>query len=53
MTVITPCFVAYQASVLLASGVVVEVPCKFENNFDLDIAAVEAAAITPKRKRFY
>ena len=47
--VITPCFVAYQASVLLASGIVVEVPCKFENNFDLDIAAVEAA-ITPKTK---
>lgn len=49
VVVVTPCFVSYQAAVLLASGVSVEVACKFENEFDLDIDAVEAA-ITPKTK---
>lgn len=47
--VITPCFVAYQAAVILASGVPVEIPCTIENNFDLDIKAIEAA-ITPKTR---
>ena len=45
----TPCFVAYQAEVILAGGVPVEVPCRFENNFDLDPDDV-AAAITPRTK---
>ena len=47
--VLTPCFVAYQAEVLLAGGVPVEVPCRVENNFDLDPRDVEAA-ITPRTK---
>ena len=45
----TPCFVSYQAEVELAGGKVVEVPSTFENNFDLDPKAIEAA-ITPKTK---
>jgi aminotransferase len=45
----TPCFVAYQAEVVLAGGVAVEVPSCLENNFDLDPAAI-AAAITPRTK---
>jgi aminotransferase len=47
--VLTPCFVAYQAEVTLAGGVVVEVPASMENNFDLDVDAVRAA-ITPRTK---
>ncbi|MDR3574249.1 MAG: aminotransferase class I/II-fold pyridoxal phosphate-dependent enzyme [Anaerolineaceae bacterium] len=47
--IMTPCFVAYQAEVLLAGGVPVEVPCRMENNFDLDPRDVEAA-ITPRTK---
>ena len=45
----TPCFVAYQAEVELAGGVAVEVPSRYENNFDLDPEAI-AAAITPRTK---
>jgi len=45
----TPCFVAYQAEVHLAGGVPVEVPCRMENNFEVDPKDV-AAAITPKTK---
>jgi Aspartate/tyrosine/aromatic aminotransferase len=47
--VLTPCFVAYQAEVVLAGGVPVEVPCRMENNFDLDPQDIEAA-ITPRTK---
>ncbi len=47
--VLTPCFVAYQAEVTLAGGVVVEVPGSMENNFDLDVDAVRAA-ITPRTR---
>jgi len=47
--ILTPCFVAYQAEVLLAGGVPVEVACRMENNFDLDPRDVEAA-ITPRTK---
>ncbi|MCC6147384.1 MAG: aminotransferase class I/II-fold pyridoxal phosphate-dependent enzyme [Anaerolineaceae bacterium] len=47
--ILTPCFVSYQAGVLLAGGVPVEVACTMENNFDLDPAAVRAA-VTPKTK---
>jgi len=45
----TPCFVAYQAEVLLAGGVPVEIPSKAENNFQLDPDEVRAA-ITPRTK---
>lgn len=47
--VVTPCFVSYQAAVQLASGIPVEIPCLIENDFDLDVEAVEAA-ITSKTK---
>lgn len=45
----TPCFVAYQAEVVLADGVPVEVPSRIEDNFMPDPAAIEAA-ITPRTK---
>ncbi len=45
----TPCFVAYQAEVLLAGGVPVEVPCRLENNFDVDPEEIRAA-ITPRTR---
>jgi aminotransferase len=45
----TPCFVSYQAEVILAGGVPVEVPSKLENDFNPDPAAIEAA-ITPRTK---
>ncbi len=45
----TPCFVSYQAEVILAGGVPVEIPSKIENNFQLDPDEVRAA-ITPKTK---
>ena len=45
----TPCFVSYQAEVILAGGVPVEVPSKFEDDFNPDPAAIEAA-ITPRTK---
>ncbi len=47
--ILTPCFVSYQAGVYLAGGVPVEVPCRMENNFDLDPQEVRAA-ITPRTK---
>lgn len=45
----TPCFVSYQAEATLAGGVPVEVPCRMEDNFDLNIEAVRKA-ITPRTK---
>ncbi len=45
----TPCFVAYQAEVELAGGVVIELPTCAEDNFLVRPAALEAA-ITPKTK---
>ncbi|MBN2387796.1 MAG: pyridoxal phosphate-dependent aminotransferase [Anaerolineales bacterium] len=45
----TPCFVSYQAEVLLAGGVPVEIPCRMEDNFQLDPDRVRAA-ITPRTK---
>jgi len=47
--VLTPCFVSYQAEVALAGGVPVEIPCRFENNFDVDPQDI-ARAITPRTK---
>lgn len=48
----TPCFVAYQAEVILAGGVAVEIPSKVENHFMPDPAAIEAA-ITPRTKAIF
>jgi len=48
----TPCFVSYQAEVLLAGGVPVEVPGSMENNFQPEPALIEAA-ITPKTKAIF
>lgn len=45
----TPCFVSYQAQVILADGVPVEIPCRMEDNFDVDPEAIEAA-ITPRTR---
>jgi aminotransferase len=45
----TPCFVAYQAEVILAGGAPVELPCHVEDNFVLKPEALEAA-ITPRTK---
>ncbi len=45
----TPCFVSYQAEVILAGGVPVELPSRMENNFALDPQELEAA-ITPRTK---
>jgi aminotransferase len=45
----TPCFVSYQAEVELAGGVPVEIPSRFEDNFDLNLEALRKA-ITPRTK---
>jgi aminotransferase len=47
--ILTPCFVAYQAEVHLAGGIPVEVPCRLENNFDVDPDDIRKA-ITPRTK---
>ncbi|HEX7394632.1 MAG TPA: aminotransferase class I/II-fold pyridoxal phosphate-dependent enzyme [Anaerolineaceae bacterium] len=49
MIIPTPCFVSYQAQAVLAGGVAVEIPCKMENNFDVDPKEIEAA-ITPRTR---
>ncbi len=48
----TPCFVSYQAEVLLAGGVPVEVPSKAADDFMPDAAAIEAA-VTPRTKAIF
>ncbi len=48
----TPCFVSYQAEVILAGGVPVEIPSKIENNFQLDPDEIRAA-ITPRTKAIF
>lgn len=45
----TPCFVSYQAAVIMAGGVAVEVPCRMEDNFMLNPDAVRRA-VTPRTK---
>jgi aminotransferase len=45
----TPCFVSYQAEVILAGGVPVELPSSVQDDFQLDPRAL-AAAITPQTK---
>lgn len=45
----TPCFVAYQAEVVLAGGVAVELPTRAEDGFQVDPERLELA-ITPRTK---
>jgi aminotransferase len=45
----TPCFVSYQAEVIMAGGVPIEVVAREENNFMVDPADVRKA-ITPRTK---
>jgi len=45
----TPCFVSYEAEIILAGGVPVEVPCRVDENFELRPDVLEAA-VTPKTK---
>lgn len=45
----TPCFVSYQAEVIMAGGVAVEVVAREENNFMIDPADIRKA-ITPNTK---
>ena len=45
----TPCFVAYQTEVILAGGVPVEIPSRVQDNFQPNLAALEAA-VTPRTK---
>jgi aminotransferase len=48
----TPCFVSYQAEVILAGGVPVEIPSRLEDDFQLDPDAVRAA-ITPRTRAIF
>lgn len=45
----TPCFVAYQAEVILAGGVPVEIPSQVADNFQPNLEAL-SAAVTPRTK---
>jgi aminotransferase len=45
----TPCFVSYQAEVILAGGVAIEVPAHEENDFCIDPAEIRKA-LTPRTK---
>ena len=45
----TPCFVSYQAEVILAGGVPIEIPARLENNFTVDPDDIRRA-ITPRTK---
>jgi aminotransferase len=49
MLIPTPCFVSYQAEAVLAGGEAIEIPCRMENNFDLDPRELEAA-VTPRSR---
>ncbi len=48
----TPCFVSYQAEVILAGGVPIEIPSRMEDNFQLDPHRLEQA-ITPRTKAIF
>jgi aminotransferase len=48
----TPCFVSYQAEVLLAGGMPIEVPGSLVNKFQPEPGLIEAA-ITPKTKAIF
>jgi aminotransferase len=45
----TPCFVAYQAEVILAGGTPIEIPTRVEDGFQVRTKDIEAA-ITPRTK---
>jgi aminotransferase len=45
----TPCFVSYQAEVILAGGVPVEIPTQMQDGFQVRAADLEAA-LTPRTK---
>lgn len=45
----TPCFVSYEAEIILAGGVPVELPCGVQSEFQLKPESLEAV-ITPKTK---
>jgi aminotransferase len=45
----TPCFVSYEAEIILAGGVPIELPCQVEAEFQLSPEALDAA-ITSKTK---
>jgi aminotransferase len=48
----TPCFVSYQAEVILAGGVPVEIPARLENDFMVDPDDIRKA-ITPRTKAIF
>jgi len=48
----TPCFVSYQAEVVLAGGVPIEIPSRPENNFQVDPDEIRRA-ITPRTKAIF
>lgn len=48
----TPCFVSYQAEVILAGGVPVEIPARMEDNFQVDPGRIRDA-ITPRTKAIF
>lgn len=45
----TPCFVSYQAEVILAGGVPVEIPSRMEDDFEPDVQAI-ASAVNEKTR---
>jgi aminotransferase len=45
----TPCFVAYQAEVILAGGAPIEIPSRVQDNFQPNLEILEAA-VTPRTK---
>ena len=45
----TPCFVSYQAEIILAGGVPVEIPSRFEDDFQPDVEAIRSA-VTERTK---
>lgn len=48
----TPCFVSYQAEVILAGGVPVEIPARMEDDFQVDPTRIRAA-ISPRTKAIF
>ncbi len=48
----TPCFVSYQAEVILAGGVPVEIPARVENQFMVDPDDIRKA-LTPRTKAIF
>jgi aminotransferase len=48
----TPCFVSYQAEVLMAGGVPVEIPSRMEDDFQLDPERIRRA-ITPRTRLIF